>query len=34
MVELNAELRVAYLENSGKPFEFRPAAAAMSFDNF
>lgn len=28
------EVRVAYLENSGKPFEFRPAAAAMSFDNF
>ena len=28
------EQRVAYLENSGKPLEFRPAAAAMSFDNF
>lgn len=28
------EQRVAYLENSGKPQEFRPAAAAMSFDNF
>jgi hypothetical protein len=28
------EQRVAYLENTGKPLEFRPAAAAMSFDNF
>jgi hypothetical protein len=28
------ESRVAYLEKSGKPLEFRPAAAAMSFDNF
>lgn len=28
------ERRVAYLESSGKPLEFRPAAAAMSFDNF
>lgn len=28
------EHRVAYLENSGKPLQFRPAAAAMSFDNF
>jgi hypothetical protein len=28
------ESRVAYLENTGKPLEFRPAAAAMSFDNF
>lgn len=29
-----SERRVAYLENSGRPLEFRPAAAAMSFDNF
>jgi hypothetical protein len=28
------EERVAYLENSGKPLQFRPAASAMSFDNF
>jgi len=28
------EQRVAYLENTGKPLEFCPAAAAMSFDNF
>ena len=28
------ESRVAYLENTGKPLEFRPAAAAMSFENF
>ena len=28
------ERRVAYLESTGKPHEFRPAAAAMSFDNF
>lgn len=28
------ERRVAYLETTGKPLEFRPAAAAMSFDNF
>ena len=28
------EQRVAYLENTGKPLDFRPAAAAMSFDNF
>jgi hypothetical protein len=28
------ESRIAYLENTGKPLEFRPAAAAMSFDNF
>lgn len=28
------ERRVAYLESAEKPREFRPAAAAMSFDNF
>jgi hypothetical protein len=28
------ERRVAYLESAGKPREFQPAAAAMSFDNF
>jgi hypothetical protein len=28
------ERRVAYLETTGKTHEFRPAAAAMSFDNF
>ena len=28
------ELREAYLENNGKTLEFRPAAAAMSFDHF
>ena len=28
------EQRVAYLETTEKPQEFRPAAAAMSFDNF
>ncbi len=31
---VESERRVAYLENSGRPLEFRPAAAAMSFDNF
>ncbi len=28
------ERRVAYLESAEKPLRFRPAAAAMSFDNF